>query len=665
MQTFHPFLWLRRLGNTCATRFVVPSIIFAAALILGAVLRIALLLRADRVAIPLMDTIMVFISGALFDAVTAIYLVLPLALVLALLPQRWLQSRPLRALAIVALGACFYLLLFVAVSEWVFWDEFGARFNFIAVDYLVYTHEVLGNIRESYPVGTIAGGLALLALCSGLLFARLVWARMQQAPDALPRWLAALVPLALASAATVFVSANSRPAFNDELALEVSGNGIYQFFSAFRHNTLDYPRFFATIPQDDATARLRGQLTSAGEFWPERPLAELERIVLDPQPEQRLNIVLVSVESLGSEFLGALGNDKGLTPNLDRLAGQSLFFTNVFATGNRTVRGLEALSLSIPPTPGESIVKRPGAQQLFTLGAVLEDKGYDSMFLYGGYGYFDNMNEFFSKNDYRVVDRTQIPKDRIHYENIWGVADEDLFEHALSELDGAHAQGKPFFAHIMTTSNHRPYTYPEGRIDIPSGSGRDGAVKYTDYALGRFLDSAKGHAWFQRTIFVLTADHGASARGTMDIPVEQYRIPLMIYAPGRIAPERVDRLMSQIDIPPTILGRLHMSYRTKFFGRDIFRSKPAGDRAFVATYQTLGYIREGQLVSLSPQRRVRVTPMLNGRAADAATRERLTSEAIAWYETAQRLYQSRQFSDDDANRDSLRLSMGDVKREQE
>src|SRR3954466_11340623 len=143
----------------------------------------------------------------------------------------------------------------------------------------------------------------------------------------------------------------------------------------------------------------------------------------------------------------------------------------------------------------------------------------------------------------------------------------------------APAAEKPFFAHVMTTSNHRPYTYPDGRIDIASGTSREGAVKYTDYALGKFLQDARGRPWFDNTVFVITADHGANARGTSRIPVDKYLIPLFVYAPKHVPAGRVDRLMSQIDIPPTVLGLLDFRYYTKFFGRDVLRSPRETDRA--------------------------------------------------------------------------------------
>ncbi len=599
----------------------------------------------------------VLARGAWFDFAVAAYAGLPLLLWLVLMPDRLVRSRGHRVLLFAGFAATAYGLLLVALSEWIFWDEFAARFNFIAVDYLVYTHEVLGNIWQSYPVGRLLLALVPPSLAIGWACSR-VSGRADAGPTSLALRATAAVPLLALAGFSYFAVASSQKAGGPDAVRELSGNGIHDFMAAFRANELDYEKFYSSLPANEAAARLRRMLTGAGEQWPLAPDSNVERVILDPRPERALNVVLVSVESLGAEFVGYHGNTRGLTPVLDSLAKESLVFTSVFATGNRTVRGLEALALSIPPTPGQSIVKRPGNDELFTLGSVFEDRGYATRFIYGGYGYFDNMNAFFSTNDYQVVDRTALAKEKIAYENIWGIADENLFDLALEEIDRIRgvpgAAARPFFAHVMTTSNHRPYTYPAGRIDIPSGTGRDGAVKYSDYALGHFMEAAKKKPWFEDTLFVLTADHGANARGGAQIPVEQYRIPVLFYSPKHIPPGRVDRLMSQIDIPPTILGQLHFSYHTKFFGRDIERTPPGEERAFVGNYQTLGYMKQGRLVTLAPQRRNKVVEMPGqagplGDPSHALSDAALQAEAIAWYQSAARTYKDKQYADGERN----------------
>jgi len=633
-----------------------PAYAYAAVLVaISTLTRVALLFRPDTALEGSgAELVRVFAVGLGFDLVAAAYFCLPLALYLALLPNAVARARWHRAFVAVAFTALVYGLLVVAAAEWVFWDEFASRFNFIAVDYLVYTHEVLGNIWESYPIATWLALLGVPAAAIGFALARPIRASLAM-PSPLLRRLAGVVPfVAMPLLAFLFVTSDMRKSSSD-VADELSGNGAYEFFAAFRNNELSYSRFYATLPNDEALQVAREVVDGDNPYWIEPERGGMHRVVFNPVEDKRLNVVLVSVESLGAEFLGVFGNPEGLTPNLDALSRESLSFTQVYATGNRTVRGMEALALSLPPTPGQSIVKRPRNEELFTLGSIFEDRGFDTAFVYGGYGYFDNLNYFFGNNDYRVVDRTALPSQDIHYENIWGVADEDLFTLALREMDKSKQAGgdRPFFMHVMTTSNHRPYTYPKGRIDIPSGTGRSGAVKYTDYAIGEFLRQAKTRPWFKDTIFVITADHGASARGTSKIPVVRYRVPLFVYSPAHVAPGRFDRLMSQIDIGPTLLGLLEIGYSSKFYGHDVLREAPAEDRAFVGNYQTLGYIKDGRMVTLMPGRKVAIDPLpaeLGLPRPTDVSDERLRKEAIALYQSASALYNGGLLKDEEANR---------------
>jgi phosphoglycerol transferase MdoB-like AlkP superfamily enzyme len=640
---------------------LLPALAAAAVLIAASTFtRIALALRPEVAALDAVDLIRAFAFGLTFDLAAAVYALTPFVLWLALAPDRLARSWIYRAASIAWFGIACFVFFFTAVAEWLFWDEFGARFNFIAVDYLLYTHEVIGNIWESYPTGKLLIALALAATAVTALLARRIW-RWLAAPSGWRFGLGAVVTqAALLAVLVLFLNGDLKNRSSQDAANELAGNGIYEFFAAVRANELSYERYYATLPIADALATVRGGFAGTQWIHPER--GGIERLEPGRGSERKLNVVLVSVESLGAEFLGAYGDKRGLTPNLDRLAKESLWFSRVYATGNRTVRGLEALSLSLPPTPGQSIVRRPGNGNLFTLGGLFEDKGYGVIFAYGGYGYFDNMNAYFEANNYRAVDRRSIPAARIEFENVWGVADEHLYDQALDEIDrekAAHG-GRPVYVHVMTTSNHRPYTYPAGRIDIASGKGREGAVKYTDYALGYLLKRASERPWFKDTVFVITADHGASARGTAQIPIEKYLIPVFVYAPAQIAPRRVDRLMSQIDILPTLLGLLDFRYYTKFLGRDVLHSAPETDRAFVGNFQTLAYMKDDRIVVLQPKRKIDTYRLDQGRSyiplpADPA----LTREAIAYYQVASHLFRNGLLLDEEQIAPEARASSPD------
>ncbi|GAB3550646.1 LTA synthase family protein [Noviherbaspirillum agri] len=615
----------------------VPLLFFGVFLLASLVTRVVLLLVAagdvDWAAVPGS-----FLVGLGYDMIAGAWTMLLVVAVYLLMPQ-WERTRPVARFVFNALlVVTIYLLLFNVVSELLFWQEFGVRYNFIAVDYLVYTTEVIGNIRESYPVGPILGALLLATLAIWWL-GRKKWSPALAVAPALTSRLKHTASWGLLVATgAVGSGAMSTAMFANQFNAELANNGLYSFFAAFRDNELDYSRFYKTLPSKGVRQALGGMVVPATHH------VEEPRHITAQGPEKRLNVVLISVESLSADFLGSFGNRRGLTPNLDRLANDGILFTQLYATGTRTVRGLEALTLSIPPTPGQSIVKRPDNGDMFTLGSVFRQKGYDVRYAYGGYGYFDNMNAFFGGNGYRIVDRMAIPSERIPFENIWGVADEALFDQVIEEIDTSHKAGRPSFTHVMTTSNHRPYTYPDGRIDIPSHTGREGGVKYTDYALGRFFDIARTKPWFRDTVFVVVADHCASSAGKTELPVARYHIPMIVYAPGHLEPRHVDRLASQIDVGPTLLGMLNFSYSSRFFGQDILNAQGEEERAFISNYQSLGYLKRGILTVLRPKQQVAAFRIdANRNATPTEVDPKLAEEAIAYYQGAAELYKSGQY----------------------
>ncbi|CAK9890451.1 MULTISPECIES: LTA synthase family protein [Pseudomonas] len=581
----------------------------------------------------------IFVTGFVYDLSFLVYAALPLALYLLVCPARAWRLRLHRGLLRVALCASLYLMLFVAVAEGLFWDEFGVRFNFIAVDYLVYSDEVLNNILESYPIGLILSVLALLAAVLTLALR----APLRQALDApLPstrQRLAGFAGLTLLAGACLLLINQDMPRGQggNAYARELASNGPYQFFAAFRNNELDYSQFYGSLAQNASTQLIRAELQEPNSRFIDQEPMGIRREITHAGTPRTPNIVLVTIESLSAKYLGSNGDTRNLTPNLDALRKQSLYFNNFYATGTRTDRGLEAITLSMPPTPGRSIVKRIGRESGFaSLGQQLSEVGYDSVFVYGGRGYFDNMNAFFSGNGYRIVDQSSVDDAEISFKNAWGISDEDLYRQAIKLADADHANQVPFFLQLMTTSNHRPYTFPEGRIDIPSGNGRDGAVKYTDYAIGRFLEQARSKPWFDNTLFIFVADHTAGSAGKEDLPVSNYQIPLFIYAPKLIEAREEAKLASQIDLAPTLLGLLNMSYTSTFFGRDLQQDDGLAPRVLIGNYQHLGLFDGQDLAILSPRDGLRRHNQALGESREVSSdkSDPLIQRAIAYYQVA-------------------------------
>ncbi|MEO3724979.1 sulfatase-like hydrolase/transferase [Pseudomonas syringae] len=577
--------------------------------------------------------------GLLYDLGFLAYAALPMGLYLLLCPPALWRRRGHRWFLQGLLTVSLFAMLFTSVAEWLFWDEFGVRFNFIAVDYLVYSDEVLNNVLESYPIGTLLSILALLAVALSFALRKPFNAALDTPlPPLRGRLLNALGLLVVAGLSLQLLSQDApRAQGGNAYQNELASNGPYQFFAAFRNNELDYGQFYSSLSPEKVAGQIRAELSEPNARFIGQDPQDIRRMIDNPGTVRKPNIVLVTIESLSAKYLGSNGDERNLTPNLDALRKQSLYFNNFYATGTRTDRGLEAITLAIPPTPGRSIVKRIGRESGFaSLGQQLSAVGYDSVFVYGGRGYFDNMNAFFSGNGYRVVDQSSVDESEIHFKNAWGMADEDLYKQTLKLADADYARQQPFLLQLMTTSNHRPYTYPDNRINIKSGNGRDGAVKYTDYAIGQFLEQARQKPWFDNTIFIFVADHTAGSAGKEDLPISNYQIPLFIYAPKLIEPRENAQLASQIDLAPTLLGLLNLDYQSTFFGRNLLQDNPLPPRVVVGNYQHLGLFDGKDLAILSPRQGLRRhdDALTESRESRAASDDPLISRAITYYQTA-------------------------------
>ncbi|EQB39257.1 sulfatase [Sulfurimonas hongkongensis] len=608
-----------------------------------AITRTVLLIRSiDVLDISLIEILKIYLIGAFYDFVSVSYLVVPFVLYLIFLPKSFLNYALNRYITYTFTFLIIFGAVFLAFSEWFFWDEFNVRFNFIAVDYLVYTNEVIGNIRESYPMGVLITIISLISIFIFYIIYKTQYIEnflqnQSSLKDRLkPALIYLMVPVISFAGVTQEFTKTSTNQYNNEL----SKSGLYSLFAAFRNNTLDYDKFYITDKEESVMTNLKKAIDINSSAF--LNLNDVTRAIVNPKIEKDYNIVMIVVESLSGKFLESLGGEKGLTPNLDSLAQKSMFFTNFYATGTRTVRGMEAITLSLPPTPGRSIVKRPDNHNMYSSGFILKNRGYETKFIYGGHGYFDNMNEFFSTNGFSVVDRSDFSKEEDTFHTIWGVCDEDLLNRSLKEADLSYRAHKPFMSFIMTTSNHRPYDYPDGRIDIPSHTGRDGAVKYTDYAIGEFIKKAKEKPWFKNTMFVIVADHCASSAGKTEIPLDKYHIPMIVYAPEILKPQVIDKVSSQIDIMPTLFGMLNWSYKSKFYGNDILSSS-FKERALMGTYQKLGLYKENKLVVLSPTKKIKNYEVVEQGIYDTKYKEiniekYLESEAISYYQGASTLH---------------------------
>ena len=636
-----------------------PVFTAVALMVMALILRIALIASFAPEPTPSgKDYLLTMLVGLHLDLVASITLTAPLALWCLLVSARWMAARWHRVLMLCVSIFSWLLLVFLHMAEWFFFEEYRSRYNTVAIDYLLYPTEVVTNIRESYPVPAILGACALGTATLVFLSQRLAPIGAGAASSIWKRSKWAFGWLALSTALVMSVTLAEVRFSRERVVNELANNSFVAGITAALTRNLDYSAFYPTMPREEALAICRELLADDGAAFlsPE----SLQRHIPGSLEKPKLNVCLLLEESLGSEFWGCLGREKKtLTPHLDHLANEEgLLFTNMYADGNRTIRGMEGILASFPPLPGDSIVARDRSENVDTLARVMARDGYRTLFLYGGRGLFDHVRSFNVGNGYeRLIEQKDFAAPS--HTTAWGVCNEDLYTRAIEEMRTLHETGKPFLVTTLSVSNHVPFTYPKGRIkEDPNAHRRDYAVKYTDWALGQFFDAVKKEPFWKDTIFVVVADHGARVYGSQTIPIHSYEIPMLVLGPAAVQkPQRVDDLACQLDVAPTILGMIGRPYDSVFFGHDILNAPTRTNRALLHHNRSIGIYRDEHLVIFGLNKEIEYwignpRTSLPGTAKRAALQrvfepdaifQQLVREATALYQTADELYMNRKY----------------------
>ena len=604
----------------------------------------------------ILNFLKVFGIGLAYDLGALSYLLALYVLYLLLIPAKFHGSKLDKIVTKFSYGLFLFIATFSFLAEIPFWQEYERRFNFIAVDYLLYTYEVIENIHQTFPLPLLIGIIILIIVLS-IRFAKKRNAYQETFQNS-NTFKAKLGPSAIILAILCLFHFNIKntqaEVFTNVYENEMAKSGLYSFFASYKSNELNFNEFYPTIKTDENYKILRGLISAKNDDL-STTQKDIKRFTKNIGEEQKPNVIFIGLESLNARFMKRFGNTENWTPTIDSLANQSVFFTNLYATGTRTIRGMEAISLAIPPTPGRSIVKRENNESLFTIGEVFKQKGYTRTFMYGGDGYFDNMTNYFSTNGFDIVDRikkhrlepnlptkrTRIKDTEVTFENAWAVCDGDLFNKLLKVADEQHKNKQPFFNFVMTSSNHPPFTFPKDVI-VGNEKNRENAIKYLDKTLEEFFKKAIDKPWFKNTVFVVMADHCAYSAGRTEINVQNHHIPAYIFNLKNKPSKEIDKLSSQIDIFPTLFGYLNWSYNSNFFGKDISKMLPKDERAFIGNHRKVGLLKSKKLLILETQKQ-HVTYNWD-REENKLTKTKVDStflkETISYYQSAYELFKN-------------------------
>jgi phosphoglycerol transferase MdoB-like AlkP superfamily enzyme len=548
----------------------------------------------------------VFLTGLRLDLQLLAYLLIPALALLPFIDPRTRTGRGAASALRLWLTIWAGVLVFMECATPSFMGEYGVRPNRVFVEYLIYPREVFGTLWKAYRVSVLVTLLVSVAAAAAMW--RLMGGSPPPARWSWPRRLMVFPLIVLAAVLAARSGLGHRPAnpsiaafSRDPLVNDLALNATYSvLYAAYRmKDEEDAAEVYGRMPREEVIRRVRAGMGLGPEAFTDPRYPTLHRQAVAAPRQRPLNLVIILEESLGARYVEPLGG-LPVTPELAALSRQGLWFERLYATGTRSVRGIEAVVTGFLPTPARSVVKLVSAgRPFFTLAELLRRHGYTSLFVYGGESHFDNMAGFFLRHGFdRVIDEKDYADPR--FKGTWGVSDEDLFERAHREFE---AQGERlFFGLVFTSSYHSPFEIPESRLP-PEAAGLNSehrAIRYADLALGQFFRLARASTYWRDTVFLVVADHDNRVSGASLVPIARFHIPGLILG-ADILPRRVAALASQIDLPPTLLGLMGLTAEHPMTGRDLSGAPPAGGgRAIMQYDRNQAYMAGNRVVVLQP-----------------------------------------------------------------
>jgi len=551
----------------------------------------------------------IFPIGLRMDLILLCYLSFLPAVLITFLPNRWIKFT--NSFLVVYSFVFLFLILFVELATPDFVRQYDTRPNKIFLDYLIYPREVIGTLLKSYLTSIIITFL-ILGIVIYLAFKKgKKYFHTQNGDYKFKLMIFPLVAFLLflgARSSLVSkrpINASEAVFSTDQLTNCLGLNSFYTVaFAAYSIKNEGNTKMYGKMDETEAIARVKKYMIAGPNDFTDKNIPFLHVQEPDTILKKPYNLVIFLQESLGAEYVGILGG-KPLTPEFDKLSKEGLLFTNLYCTGTRSVRGIEAVVTGFLPSPSESVVKLGNSQQgFFTLADALDQKGYDTSFIYGGMANFDNMASFFNGNGFEnIIDQSDFESDDNTYafKGTWGYSDEDLVTKANNYFKSKG--DKPFFSLMFSTSNHEPFEYPAGRIKPydKKPATVNNAMKYADFSIGKFFKMAKKEYYFKNTIFIVIADHNTRTYGKNLVPINKFHIPAFILGPGVPKGASYNKLASQIDIPPTLLSYLGLSFETPMIGRNLneLNSKVPG-RSIMQFNDINAFRVENQVVIMQP-----------------------------------------------------------------
>ena len=580
------------------------------------------------------DLVHLLVSGFRMDIVLVSQIMLLPILALILFPTRLLRSLLFTRLILLWCTIWSSVIVFMELVTPAYMAFFETRPGRIFFEYLDHPQEVSSLVYGAYlPTAIISLGIPAI---TALLILKKLRFDSDRFDFSLPYRVAVLIPvflmLSLGARSTLghrpvnpSTFAESKDQLVNELFLNSTYSLMYSIYS-LRHEDSGDSGLPEIAPSEVIRAFQKISAVPIDNYLNQQ--STHHQFGDNSTPGVPKNIVIIVEESLGARFVGSLGG-LPLTPNLDEWSHKGLWLTNLYATGIRSARGLEAIVSGFPPSSSRSVLKLGKSQgNFYTMAHTLSDLGYQNYFVYGGEGHFDNMKGFFLSNGFdTTIDINDY--EEFEFKGTWGVSDEDLFNRAHSIM--LEEQG-PLFTLIFTSSFHSPYEFPDGKIELvdKEKNTKHNSVKYADYALGQYLDKASQSKYWKDSIFLIVADHDERPRGRSLVPIESYHIPGLIIADG-LTPRHFDKVTSQIDLLPTLLSLANVSGTAPFVGQNLLSIPPdQPGRAVMQFGKNHAYMEGDKVIIHQPDRAAEQYRYANKTLTPTTLQQDLARKALIW-----------------------------------
>ncbi len=606
----------------------------------------------DRV-VQTHDFWILFPIGLRMDLIVICYILLLPTVLICVLPDSFLKK--------ISPFFNFYFILFLTLILFLelatpnFIKQYDTRPNQLFIEYLIYPKEVFTMLFKGYLLSIIFTVIIIsLFIYSLVKFRKRLFGTQNTIYKTKLIWFPLIGFLLFFGARSSLTSKRPINASNAVFSTDQLTNclGLNSFYSVgfavySLKNEGNSDKIYGKMDPMEAISRVKKYMNVPESDFTDKDLPLLHKEYSDTIIDKPYNIVIILEESLGAEYVGCLGG-LPLTPELDKLSKEGLLFTNLYSTGTRSVRGIEAVVTGFLPSPSESVVKLNNSQtNFYTIASLLKEKGYDTSFIYGGMANFDNMGAFFNGNGFdTIIDESSFDPKTSAFHSTWGWSDEDVLKKANGYF--ASLKGKPFVSLVFSSSNHEPFEFPDGRIELHDKQKNtvNNAMKYADYSIGKFFEMAKKEDYYKSTIFLVIADHNTRTYGKHLVPIHKFHIPALIIGPNIPKGEKYTKLCSQIDIQPTVLGKIGMNVITPMPGRNLFvLPETTKGRAIMQFHDTNAFRVEDQVIIMQPNKDPLQFKVESDTIFTPVTVDKeLAKDALAHVITASYLYKERKYN---------------------